>query len=131
MSAPASAYARCTPATAAGFSTFQSVGSLPGGSPAACKSLATLAQFGQLFKKLDLITAEMGRALYSGSVEASPVKGAHDACQYCPYDSVCAYRAGEPRNTFAVDNEKVFEELSNEFGGERDAELDSTAAAGD
>ena len=104
---------------------------IKGGSPAACKSLATLAQFGQLFKKLDLITAEMGRALYSGSVEASPVKGAHDACQYCPYDSVCAYRAGEPRNTFAVDNEKVFEELSNEFGGERDAELDSTAAAGD
>ena len=36
MSAPDSAYARWTAATASGFSMFQSVGSFPGGSPAAC-----------------------------------------------------------------------------------------------
>lgn len=103
---------------------------IQGGSAVSGKSLATLARFGQLFQKLDLIVADMGKSLYSGSIEAAPVKGAHDACQYCPYDSVCAYRVSEKRNTFAVDNETVFEQLSKELGGEVSAEMDNTTATG-
>lgn len=85
------------------------------------KSLATLAQFGSIFKKLDLTVAAMGKALYDGKIEAAPVKGAHDACEYCPYDSVCAYRMSEPRNTFGVDNDEVYRQIEKELGGEQNA----------
>lgn len=91
------------------------------GKPSSAKSLATLEQFGKIFKKLDLVLAEMGRGLYDGKIEASPVKGAHDACQYCPYDSVCAYRMSEPRNTFGVDNDEVYRQIEEDLGGEQNA----------
>ena len=91
------------------------------GKPSSAKSLASLEQFGKIFQKLDLITAEMGEELYSGKIEASPTKGAHDACEYCPYDSVCAYRMSEPRNTFSVDNAEVYAQLEKDLGGEEDA----------
>lgn len=91
------------------------------GSNSGAKSLATLAQFGQLFKKLDATVAAMGKALYDGKIEASPVKGAHDACEYCPYDSICAYCMSEPRSTFGVDKDEVFKQLDREQGGEDDA----------
>ncbi len=85
------------------------------------KSLATLAQFGSIFQKLDITVAEMGRSLYNGKIEASPVKGAHDACEYCPYDSVCAYRMSAPRNTFGVDNDEVYRQIEEELRGEDNA----------
>lgn len=91
------------------------------GKPSSAKSLATLEQFGKIFKKLDLTVAEMGRGLYGGKIEASPVKGAHDACEYCPYDSVCAYRRSEPRKIYGVDNDEVYKQLESEFGGDENA----------
>ena len=91
------------------------------GKPSSSKSLATLEQFGKIFKKLDLIIAQMGRELYGGKIEASPVKGAHDACEYCPYDSVCAYRMSEARNTFGVDNAEVYKMLDDEKEAQENA----------
>ncbi len=85
--------------------------------PVSERSLATLEQFGKIFKKLDMIVAEMGRELYSGNIQASPAKGAHDACEYCPYDSVCAYRMSMPKNTFDVKNDIVYEEIEKELKG--------------
>lgn len=84
------------------------------------RSLATIEQFGKIFNKLDLITAQMGRELYNGNIQASPVSGAHDACEYCPYDSVCAYHKNEPRVTFDVPNDIVFEEIDKELNFEID-----------
>lgn len=79
------------------------------------RSLATLEEFGKIFNKLDLTVAEMGKELYNGNIEASPTIGSHKACEYCPYDSVCAYHMSEPRNTFDVDNKAVFEEIDKEI----------------
>lgn len=82
-------------------------------------SLASLDEFGKIFKKLDLIVAHMGEDLYSGNIEASPIKdrktvNSHDACTYCPYDSVCAYHMSEPRMLYEFDNQAVFEMLNQE-----------------
>lgn len=81
------------------------------------RSIASLEEFGKIFKKLDMTVAQMGKDLYSGKIQASPAKGAHDACEYCPYDSVCAYRMSEPVNTFDVKNEEVYEKIENELKG--------------
>ena len=79
-------------------------------------SLATLSQFGEIFKKIDLTVTQMGKELYSGKIDASPTKGAHDACEYCPYDSVCTYRISEPKTTYEIKNPEVFEILANNTG---------------
>ena len=83
--------------------------------PVSDRSIATLEQFGKIFKKLDITAAQMGEALYGGQIQASPVKGAHDACEYCPYDSICSYRQSKPRNTFDVKNDVVFEKIEKEL----------------
>lgn len=89
------------------------------GAPVSARSLATLEDFGKIFKKIDLLVAKMGEELYSGKIPASPVRGAHDGCKYCPYDSVCAYRRGEGVNTFDVDNDEVLRRIDEETADER------------
>lgn len=83
-------------------------------------SLASLEEFGMIFKKLDMTVADMGTKLFSGNVEASPLKGGKDSCEYCPYDSICAYHMSNCRNSFSVDNDKVCQILEKEQneGGE-------------
>ena len=83
-------------------------------------SLATLAQFGQIFQKLNDTVAGMGEKLFGGDIAAVPLGGSTDACQYCPYDSVCGYRRSDPVTVFGVKNDAVFEQLEKEQnGGER------------
>lgn len=84
--------------------------------PVGDSSLATLEQFGKIFTKLDKNIIEMGNCLYNGQIQASPTSGATDACEYCPYDSVCAYRKSTPRNTFELKNDEVYEKIDNEGG---------------
>ena len=77
--------------------------------------LATLEQLGGIFKKLDLTVAQMGEDLYGGNIQASPIKGVHDACEYCPYDSVCTYRQSECRNSFDKSNFDVYNRIKKEL----------------
>ena len=79
-----------------------------------CSSLATLEEFGKIFKKLDMTVRKMGEDLYSGKIQASPTKGTYDACQYCPYDSVCAYRMSKEITVEEFDNKAVFEMIDKE-----------------
>ncbi len=88
--------------------------------PVSKSSLATLEQFGKIFKIIDLTIAEMGKDLYNGRIEASPVKGAYDPCKYCPYDSVCAYHMSEPKNVLTLDNAKTFEIIDRELSDRGD-----------
>lgn len=83
--------------------------------PVSQRSIASLEQFGKIFKKLESLVMAMGKELYSGKIQASPAKGAHDACEYCPYDSVCAYRMSEPKNTFDVTNDEVYSAIDSEL----------------
>lgn len=88
--------------------------------PVSERSIANLEQFGKIFKKLEHTVASMGKDLYQGRIQASPAKGAHDACEYCPYDSVCAYRMSNPINTFDITNDEVYTSIDSEIvrGGE-------------
>ena len=81
-------------------------------------TLASLEEFGMIFRKLDMTIAEMGRKLYSGDVNAKPLKGGHDACEYCPYDSVCAFHRNGCVNTYSVKNNEVCDILAKEQGKE-------------
>lgn len=90
------------------------------GEPVSATSLATLEEFGKIFKKVDMLIAEMGKNIYDGNIEAKPLKGGHDSCEYCPYDSVCAYRQSSPINCFSVDNKVVIEEITNEINGKEE-----------
>lgn len=83
-------------------------------------SLASLEELGMIFKKLDMTVAQMGTTLYSGNVEASPLKGGKDSCEYCPYDSICAYHMSDCRNSFSLKNDEVCRilEEEQENGGE-------------
>lgn len=90
------------------------------GEPVSATSLATLEEFGKIFKKVDMLITEMGKNIYDGNIEAKPLKGGHDSCEYCPYDSVCAYRQSSPINCFSVDNKAVIEEITNEINGKEE-----------
>lgn len=90
------------------------------GEPVSSTSLATLEEFGKIFQKVDMLIAEMGKNIYNGNIEAKPLKGGHDSCEYCPYDSVCAYRRSNPINCFSVDNKTVIEEITNEINGKEE-----------
>lgn len=83
-------------------------------------SLASLEELGMIFKKLDMTVADMGKQLYSGKVEASPLKGGKDSCEYCPYDSICAYHMSDCRSSFSLKNDEVCKKLlsEQEEGGE-------------
>ena len=87
------------------------------GSNVSSDSLATLEQFGMIFKKLNKTVVQMGEKLFGGDIAATPLKGGTDACQYCPYDSVCGYRRSGDVVTFKMDKEKFFETLQNEEDG--------------
>ena len=90
------------------------------GSSVKSDSLASLAEFGKIFQKLNETVVQMGEKLFGGDIAAAPLKGGTDACQYCPYDSVCGYRQSDPINVFKMKNEEVFEKLDEEEnGGER------------
>ena len=87
------------------------------GSNVKSDSLATLAQFGQIFRKLNDTVAQMGEKLFQGDIAAAPLKGSTDACQYCPYDSVCGYRKSAPIASFGMKNDEVFALLDQEQNG--------------
>jgi ATP-dependent helicase/nuclease subunit B len=52
-------------------------------------SLATLEELGAIFKRIDVLVSRMAEALYDGEVDALPLKGDYDACEYCAYRAVC------------------------------------------
>ena len=94
------------------------------GSSVKSDSLATLEQFGKIFRKLNDTVAQMGEKLFGGDIAAAPLKGGADGCQYCPYDSVCGYRQSDPVNVFSMNNDEVIKRIDEEQneemnGGER------------
>lgn len=90
------------------------------GSNVKSDSLATLEQFGMIFKKLNDTVAQMGEKLFGGDIEATPLTGGADACQYCPYDSVCGYRRGEGVDVIKHSADEVLRQLDEERSGGED-----------
>lgn len=80
------------------------------------ESLASLEQMGALFRKVDALICDMAQSLYEGEIDALPAKGSgFDACQWCPYLSVCTHRESDAvREIIKKEKEEVYKELSRE-----------------
>ena len=89
-------------------------------------SLASLAQFGQLKKRMEKLLTGMASALRSGKIEATPVKNKEKtACQYCPYRSICGHdNDGASRLITNRKNSEVFRELEQEEAAEKAVQTD-------
>ncbi len=76
-------------------------------------SLASLEEFGAIFRRIENLITKMCRELKSGSVSAVPVIGNnHDSCAYCRYSSFCGYKEGDKVNRILkLDKEQILEEL--------------------
>lgn len=83
-----------------------------GDSVKGCDNLATLEEFGAIFSKIDALIGEMATELHSGNIEAVPAAVCYDACEYCPYSSVCGHKEGDKiRNVFKLDRKEILKEL--------------------
>lgn len=75
-------------------------------------NLATLEEFGAVFSHIDKLIAKMATELLNGEIDAAPATNSYDACQYCPYSSVCIGRDEENTQTiFKLDREEILREL--------------------
>ena len=75
-------------------------------------TLASPAQFELIFAHIDDTVRRMGESLLNGNVQAKPLKGIEDGCDYCPYDSVCLWKYGDSRRyATPVNAKEVYEVL--------------------
>ena len=78
-------------------------------------SVASLAQFGQLKRRVEHLLTGMAQTLREGDIAAVPAGGEVDGCRYCPYRAVCGHEEGdEIREIVNKDSKRVLEELANE-----------------
>lgn len=61
-----------------------------------CESLLQEGQLHQVFHHLERMLEQMVHELYHGSMEAKPLSGKVNGCDYCEFSSVCGYREGDP-----------------------------------
>ena len=88
---------------------------LKDGKPAKRDSVANLSELGALTKHMESLVISMAETLRSGDVSRKPAEGEYDACQWCPYLSVCGFEKGEEtRQIKKWDRDAVLEELKKE-----------------
>ena len=88
-------------------------------------ALASLEEFGAIFRKLDGLIARMAESLHDGEVDDVPVTGRYDACRYCKYKAVCRHEDGEKSvEVTAVPTEDVYREILSKDGDDDGAEMD-------
>lgn len=63
---------------------------------ASFESLLTKPQLQQVFRHLERLLDQMVRELYHGSLEAKPLAGKVNGCDYCEFKTVCGFREGDP-----------------------------------
>ena len=80
------------------------------------KSLATLAEFGQIKGHLDRLLTAMAKDLSDGAIGASPYKkGGACSCDFCDYHEVCRRSTDEPFAEHITRKREVFfEDLQKE-----------------
>ncbi len=75
-------------------------------------NLATLEEFGAVFAHIDKLISEMATELLDGKIDASPATLTSDACQWCPYSSVCIGKSESAfRSLYKLDREEILREL--------------------
>jgi len=81
-------------------------------------SIATLAELGNIHKKINLLIAQMGNELHQGNIVQSPVKNKNhkQTCDNCDYADVCANRRYIEENVLDdFSDSEVKEKLAKEF----------------
>ncbi len=75
-------------------------------------NLASLEEFGAIFSYIDKMIAEMSIELTKGNIHPNPAAVCYDACEYCPYFSVCGHREDDTfRNIYKLDRNEILKEL--------------------
>lgn len=75
-------------------------------------NLATLEEFGAVFAHIDKLIGDMALELSKGNIDATPAISSYDACQYCPYSSVCIGRdESDTRSIYKLDRDEILREL--------------------
>ncbi len=78
-------------------------------------NLASLEEFGAVFAHIDRLISDMATELTQGRVEAVPVTGGYEACDYCPYKAACGHREDDKSKTvFKLDRAEILKELGIE-----------------
>lgn len=85
---------------------------LKGGKPAKSDSVMNLAQLGALTKKMESLVVDMARSLRQGEISPEPATGAYNACEHCPYGSVCGHEPnGRNRQIKRLKRDQVLKAL--------------------
>lgn len=86
-------------------------------------SLATLEEIGAIFRRIETLMTQMAEALYNGNVDALPLTGDYDACEYCRYRSVCLRgEDGPSREGKHLNKDELFERLRGEEENDGESE---------
>ena len=75
---------------------FIPVSTVKSGELSKTSSLATLEQFGYIRDRIQKLLTEMAEQLHAGAVNAVPIGGDKDGCQYCDYHDVCCHEPTDP-----------------------------------
>jgi len=75
-------------------------------------NLATLAEMGAIFNRIDELLSDMAMSLSEGDVSAVPIKGTTDGCKYCQYSSICRHKESDAvRYAVKLDRNEILEQL--------------------
>lgn len=88
---------------------------LKNGEPARRDSLVSLRDMDCILHHVKRMVGEMAQSLWDGDVQAEPVSGAYDACQWCPYAAVCGHEKEDPARAMArLDKKTALDQLREE-----------------
>lgn len=83
------------------------------------KSLASLAELGQLRKRIDFLLRKMATDLHGGYIAACPAEqNGHLPCEYCDYYAVCRPEDPETRVIESYTRDELRAELEKEVSGD-------------
>lgn len=78
-------------------------------------NIFNIVEMGKIFKNIDKLLTEMAETLHKGEIEYNPATEKYNACQWCPYISVCGYEEGKnSRKILSLNKDAVMKELSKE-----------------
>lgn len=100
-------------------------------------SLIGLREMELLSREVEDILRKMGDLLHKGEIPAKPVFSSSttsayaDACKYCDYKSVCGFEPDDTRVEIINNTDAYcFDKLNSREDGDKNAEMDSSPAAG-
>jgi len=102
---------------------------LKNGAPQSKESILSADEMNCILHYIEYLIGNMAQRLQQGYVEANPLQGDYDGCQYCSYFAVCQHEKDDRHNTqICLKKDKMIEWLM-ENGGERNEQSVDAGAA--